>query len=60
MKDLFKANKSDQSDANFMCVFALEFEQWVETLHKLSDKWLRRCVLFVTVAKDFMTFINSY
>jgi len=60
MKDLFKSNETDQRDANFMCYFASEFDQWVDTLHESSDKWLRMCALFVTMSKDFITFVDSY
>ena len=58
---LFFSNEEDDlSDANFLCYFASSFLVRLEELTEGSDHWLRTCSLFVQIAKEFLTFVESY
>ena len=43
-----------------MCYFALRFEEWIECLHESPGNWLQMCSLYLTMAKDFLTFVDLY
>ena len=57
---VFSDEEDDLSDANFLCYFASSFLVWLEDLTEGSDHWLRTCSLFVQIAKEFLTFVESY
>ena len=56
----FISSEVDTSDANYCCHVATSFLAWVDDLTEGSDYWLRTCALFVLMAKEFLTFVESY
>lgn len=56
----FRESARDLSDANFMCYVAQAFSDWLFELRDCSDRWIRCCSLFVRMARDFLTFVESY
>ena len=56
----FQRIDGDTSNANFMCFVAKRFSDWLLELRDCSDHWVRCCSLFVRMARDFLTFVESY
>ena len=52
--------QDDQSPESYIIFFAESFASWVDELADGDDNWLKACSLFVTMAKDFFTFVDSY
>jgi hypothetical protein len=59
LKTKFKAER-DQSLGNFICHAASRFAEWVVSLEKCDDDWLKCLAFFTHIAKDFFTFVESY
>ena len=56
----FDATATDLSNENFLCHVAQKFDEWIGDLHNCDDNWLRMCSLFLNMARDFFTFVESY
>ena len=56
----FKSTANDLSDENLMCFFGTKFGEWIESLHYSDDHWLKCCSLYVSMAQDFFTFVESF
>ena len=60
LKKDFKEQDTDCSDSNFICFVAKSFVCQIDKLHTESDNWLKTCSVFISMAKDFFTFIDSF
>ena len=56
----FESENTDHSPDGYVCFFAESFASWVDELADGDDHWLKACCLFVTMSKDFFTFVDSY
>lgn len=56
----FNETTRDLGNKNFLCCLGTTFGEWIRSLHDCDDKWLRCCSLFLSMANDFFTFVDSY
>ncbi len=52
--------KSDQSMGNFVCYVAESYVDHIKHMKTSDDHWLRANTIFIWMAKDFFTFVDSY
>ena len=60
VRSKFENEEADKSPESYICYFAESFASWVDELANGDDNWLKACCLFITMSKDFFTFVDSY
>ena len=59
LKESFE-KEEDKSHSNYVCHVASEFSRWLIILENGDDDWLKCCAMFIRMAKDLFTFIDSF
>ena len=58
--DTVRDKHNNATDANLVCYMSQEFADWIVEIREGSDDWLKTNAMFVSMAHDFITFVEAY